>query len=332
MNDQVLTDDEKDALIDGVENGEVEVQTGNGLQYASVRDFDVTPRNRIVTDSFPKLQNLNRKLAGSISQSTSVLLNEKVEVESGPLASSTWAEFCELSTDVALIFEFKAMPLDGSAAIYVQSGVIRHLVEAFYGGSKENPPRHAIDGFTPGEMNVISLFCMDILKGIVATWQSLILLEPEKVGVHQSTDVVEVIESSAIVIHSEFTLHAGDERHDFHIVWPTSMLASLLPVLEGAKRERDAQEDARWEQVIRARVPEALVDVSSRVGNARMSLREVAALQAGDVIDIENPRIGTVFAKHVPVLEGRFGVHDGCYAIEATRWLADVEAAQTASG
>jgi len=332
MNEQVLTNDEKDALVDGVETGEVEVQTGNGMQYASVRDFDITPRNHIVTDSYPRLQNLNLKLARSIGKSTSILLNEKVEVEPGSLASSTWVEFCERSTDAALIFEFNAMPLNGSAVVYVESDAVRHLVEAFYGGSKENPPRHAIDGFTPGEMNVVSLFCQDILKDIVDTWRSLILLEPEKVAVHQSTDVVEIIENGAIVIDSDFTLIVGDDRHDFHVAWPTSMLASLLPVFAGAKRERDAQEDARWEQVIRARVPEALVDVSSRIGNARMSLREVAALQAGDVIDLENPRIGTVFAKDIPVLEGRFGVHDGCYAIETTRWLADVDAAHSVAG
>ena len=35
-----------------------------------------------------------------------------------------------------------------------------------------------------------------------------------------------------------------------------------------------------------------------------------------------DPRRTVVFAKDVPVLEGMFGVHDGQYAIEATRWLA----------
>lgn len=325
MNDPVLTDDEKEALVDGVENGEVEVQTGSGVQYASVKNFEVTARNRIVTDSFPRLQNMNRKLAEFVGKSASVFLNEKVETEPGTLATSTWAEFCEASTDVALMFEFTAMPLDGSAIVHIQSNAVRHIVETFYGGSKENPPRHQIDGFTPGEMNVISLFCNEILRGIVEIWHALIVLEPESVGVHQSTDVVEVIESSSVVIYSEFILHLGEEQHPFHLIWPTTMLASLLPVLEGAKRERDADEDRRWEQVLRARVPAALVDVSSRIGNARMSLREVAALQAGDIIDLENPRTGTVFAKQVPVLEGRFGVHDGCYAIEATRWLAPAE-------
>lgn len=329
MNDQVLTDEEKDALVEGVENGDVEVQTGNGPRYASVADFDISPRNRIVTNSYPRLQTLNRKLAGFVTKKASMLLNDKVEVSPGPVVTCTWGEFTETATESALIIECAATPLEGTAAIHVQSAAVRQIVETFYGGSKENPPRHPIEGFTRGEMNVIALFSAEVLKGIADTWQSLIAIDTKVDGVHQSTDVVELIESGANVISSEFSLHIGEVEHRFYVVWPVATLSSLLPVLEGAKRERDAAEDARWEQVIRARVPEAPVGVSSRIGHARMSLRDVAALQAGDIIDIENPRIGTVFAKDVAVLEGRFGIHDGCYAIEATRWLTDVASADS---
>ena len=227
-----------------------------------------------------------------------------------------------------MLFEFSALPLDGSAVIHIQASGVRHLVEAFYCGSKDNPPRHEIDGFTPGEINAMTLVCNEILGGIAETWRSLTSLEPEKVAVHASTDIVEVIDSNSVVIFSEFVLHHGEDQLPFHIAWPTQMLTPLLPVLEGAKHDRDAQKDLYWQQVIRARVPEAQVKVSSCVGSAIMNLRAVAALEPGDIIDIENPRKGTVFAKHVPVLEGRFGVHDGCYAIEATRWLADVNAAE----
>lgn len=328
MNDQVLTDEEKDALVEGVENGDVEVQTGDGPRYASVAEFEISPRNRIVTNSYPRLQSLNRKLAGFVTKAASILLNDKVEVYPGPVLTCTWGEFTETATESALIVECAATPLEGAAAIHVQSAAIRHIVETFYGGSKENPPRHEIDGFTRGEMNVIRLFSAEVLKGIADTWQSLIEMDAKVDGVHQSTDVVDVIESGATIICSEFSLHIGEDEHRFHVVWPLATLSSLLPVLEGAKRERDAAEDSRWEEVIRARVPEASVGVSSRIGHARMSLRDVAALQAGDIIDIENPRIGTVFAKDVAVLEGRFGVHDGCYAIEATRWLTDVAGAE----
>ena len=330
--DPVLTDDEREALLDGVESGEIEVQATDGPKYALVTDFEVTSRNRIVTNSYPRLQTINRKLAAYISKAGSLLLNKKVELVSGVLTGSTWGEFCEQSTAAALIFEFSSKPLEGTAVIYVQQNVVSHIVESFYGGSSENLPRHEAEIFTPGEMSVTSLFCEQIINGIAETWQGSIALETGRTGMHRSTDNVEIIESGAKVISAEFEIYFEGEQSCFHIVWPVSTLSSVLPILEGQKRDRDPVEDARWEQVIRSRLPDARVDISTYVGRARMSLRAVNELAAGDIIDIDNPRHGTVFADDVALLEGRFGVHDGCYAIETTRWLSsghDLEASQT---
>ncbi len=52
-----------------------------------------------------------------------------------------------------------------------------------------------------------------------------------------------------------------------------------------------------------------------------MTLGEVASLGPGDVMNISNPKKSTISASKVPILEGRFGVHDGRYAIETTNWL-----------
>jgi flagellar motor switch protein FliM len=98
-------------------------------------------------------------------------------------------------------------------------------------------------------------------------------------------------------------------------------VASLLPVFDGQKRDRDAAEDARWEHSLRSRVTDSIVRISSDVGQTRMTLRAVADLEPGDVINIGSPQKGTVFAQEVPILTGRFGVHEGHYAIEALNWL-----------
>ncbi len=322
MNDKVLTDDEKDALLEGVENGEVEVQSKDGRRYAGVENYVIAPRNRLVSNSYPRLQGISRNLAADCARAAAALLNDKVECEAGAVETSTWGEFLERCDEPALLFEFTARPLDGSAVMHVRAQVVRHLVENFFGGSRDNPPRHDIDGFTPGEHAVVALLCNEILTSVVEHWQSVIGLEAAQAGIHSTTDIIEVIDSGSTVITTELVLHVDGEALALHVAWPMTMLRPVLPVLEGAKRDRDAGQDAHWEQVLRARVPEALIGVSSCIGHARMTLREVAALAPGDIINFENPRIGTVFARNVPVLEGRFGVHDGCYAIEATRWLS----------
>lgn len=330
MTDQVLTDDEKDALLDGVESGEVEVQSIGGPKYAAVMPFEIKPRDRIVTNSFPRLQNINRKFAASISNTASQFLNDKVEVTVGELTYGTWGDFAEQSTEAAAIFEFSPKPLEGTAVVHIQATVVNLIVEKFYGGSNEHEPRDQSEGFTRGEMNVVTLFCEDMLASLNDAWQALIGLAPEKVDIHQSTDMVEIVDNGANVIATEFQFCIGEDQQLLHIVWPTATITPLMPIFEGHKADRDAVEDDRWEQVIRSRVPEANIEINSCVGNSQLSLRSIAKLEPGDIIDIENPRKGVVFADDVPVLEGRFGVHDGCYAIEATRWLSSDQATDAA--
>lgn len=323
MNDQILSDDEKNALLEGVERGDVEVHSSSGPRYATVEPFSIAPHNCIVSNSFPRLQKLNRNLAGSFGKSVSVLLNEKADVLAGPVDIGSWADFSARSASPAVLFEFSASPLSGSAVVFVASGLVRHIVETFFGGLRVKAGRPNSGDLTPGELSVTALFCEQLLGSIVSAWRGLAELKPARVGVHRNTDTVEVLESSAEIVSCRFDVRIGGEDFHFDLVWPTGMLAPLLPVLEGQKKNRNAAEDARWEQVLRSRVPDARVALTSCIGSARLTLRKVADLAAGDIIDLEQPRRGTVFAGPVPVLEGRFGVHEGRYAIEAGRWLGN---------
>ena len=219
------------------------------------------------------------------------------------------------------MIEFTPKPLQGSALISLNAELVEILVETFFGGVGNDPTKQDADFFTPGEINVANLFCRAAIGVIGEVWQPVAELEHELVGSHLSSGVMDSIDGGDTVIAAEFEIKVGEKQQAFQIVWPQSTIASLVPVFDGQKRERDVAEDARWEQSIRARVVESIVNISSSVGKTRMTLGAVAELEAGDVISISNPQKSTVFARHVPILEGRFGVHDGRHAIEAMQWL-----------
>lgn len=321
MSDKILTDDEKDALLDGVSTGEVEVQTFAGPQYAEVREFEVPERSRIATNSYPRLQRLNKRLASDASKLAEQFLNAEAEITAGDLDSCSYGEFCDRTPEFSLVVQFSATPLVGSGLIYVNAELVRQMVEAFYGGIGNEPMDHATDIFTRGEISVAALFCSYITKALAEVWRPVADTEHAQVATHLSTDLIDGFDNSDVVICAEFEIEFSSQRHTFRIVWPTSMLASLLPVFEGQKRERDPAQDALWERAIRSRVTDSVVGISSRVGHSELTLRAVAELAPGDIIDIDNPRKSTVFVKQVPILEGLFGVHEGRYAIEATDWL-----------
>ena len=321
MSDPVITDEEKGALLDGMSSGEVEVHSASGPTYAEVKPFDVGPRSRIVTNSYPRLQSLNRQFAGRADTVIENLLNCECGVTFKHVANGTFSEFGETNEGLSLLLEFDMKPLGGAALMNLSAQLVETLVETFYGGAGNDRAREGAEFFTPGEINVARLFGDAVMSVIAEVWQPMIDLQPEFDVGHLSSSVIDCIDGSDAIISTAFDLQIGDKEQSFQLVWPVTTVAPLVPVFDGQKRERDATEDARWEDALRGRVVDAVVNVASHVGRTQMALKDVAALAPGDVIMITNPQRGTVHAQRVPVLEGRFGVHDGRYAIETRRWL-----------
>jgi len=322
MTDKVLTDEEKAALLDGVATGEIEVQSNGGPVYAEVRPFEISARSRLTSNSFPRLQRLNQRVALRVSKLAEQLVSAETEITPNGVQMCPYAEFNERDSELSLLVEFSAKPLEGSGLIVMRADLVGHLVEAFYGGSENESTRQASEFFTRGEISVASLFGNHLMQTLADVWRPVMDTEHEEVTTHLNTDIIEGFDASDRVIWADFEISFLNQQQTFQVVWPVSMLAPVLPVFEGQKRERDPVQDALWERSLRARLSDSVVGISSRVGNSEMTLGAVAELAPGDVIDIDNPRISTLFVKQVPVLQGRFGVHDGKYAIEATNWLA----------
>lgn len=321
MSDPVITDEEKDALLDGVESGDVEVQADGETTYANVREFEFPPRSRIVSQSYPRLAILNQQVAIKAARNLEMLLNTSVTMQTTGIDTIAFSGLASEARNA--ILEFKLEPLEGSALIYLNARFMSRFVEAFFGGSSDNPPHEGAEGFTAGEMTVATIFAREFLAVLKEVWASLEDLQPEVTGVRQDTDIIEVLEPSDDVIVANFDIEFLDASQYFQLVLPIKVIEPLLAAFEGRKRDRDAAEDARWEASIRATVTDSIVNVSSTVGEASLTLRDIVNLKPGDVIDIEDPRNGLLHAADVAVLEGRFGVHDGCYAMETIRWLTD---------
>ena len=121
MSDPVLTDKEKGALLEGMSSGEVEVHSSKGSTYADVTEFEIGPRSRLKTNSYPRLQNLNRQFASRMSKQVELLLNVDSTVTFASAANTSYAVASENDGRLSLIVEFLPKPLPGSAFVTLSS-------------------------------------------------------------------------------------------------------------------------------------------------------------------------------------------------------------------
>ncbi|MGB5352016.1 MAG: FliM/FliN family flagellar motor switch protein [Woeseia sp.] len=331
----VLTDDEKSALLDGVASGKIEVQSSDGWQYASVAPFVISSRARLKSNSMPRLDSLNEQLAKQLAESCSNLLQAELEITARTTRCKPFGDFCEAWPSRSVAISFTASPLTGKALVVVDSVLIGPLVETFFGGNSPESIAHNQAAHSRGSLSIVQLFAVETLGILQTVWEPLKKLAPKREEMRVGLDLVDAISAGERVIISEFEVSLGakgEDRGSFCIVWPEASLAPLRAALAGNARERDPAEDARWEKILRRRLPEVVVGLSSTVGQVRMSLRDVMRLKEGDIIGIDAPRVATVNAQGIPLIEGRYGVQAGRNAIETVAWLEPQIAIQRVKG
>lgn len=321
MTEQVLTDDEKNALLDGVSSGAVQVQSSGGPQYASVRPFDLSPRSRIVANSYPRLQTVNQLFAERLAGHAEALLQHDLDVSPTGIDVRPWSKYSQQWVEPCVAVVFTAAPLTGHALIVLQADLVGHLVESFFGSEVGIGTATGGSSFTRGELSVSNLFCDVVLSAMRDAWQPLMQFTPARVNTEINLDRVDIARDSDPVIGSGFELSFADHHGVFHVLWPRDTVALLLPSFDGRKGDRDAAEDARWEKAIRTRLADAPMRITTCVGHARHALGNLVALSPGDVIPIESPRFATILAGALPIISGRFGVYEGRNAVEAAAWL-----------
>ncbi|MEM1174604.1 MAG: FliM/FliN family flagellar motor switch protein [Pseudomonadota bacterium] len=327
-NEPVLSDEEKEALLDGIESGEVEVHSTDGPRYAEVNEFVISPRAHIVTNGYPRLDLLNAQMATAMSKTVEKMLNAPVRVTPGSIEEIDYGELEERDSGAALVVDFKPAPLEGIALAYFGEGVVAQLVECFFGGCTDKPSTQNSGFFTTGERAVVQKFTQQLLACLTETWGKLTPIEPAQGSLYLNTDPIDGVDKSTKSLSCTFEMAINDIDQSFQLVWPLATIRTLIPALRDQQRDSDPVQDALWQTVISDKVTDSMVAVSSEVGRKQMLLREVAELEVGDVVDIEDPRNCTLFARDVAVLEGQFGVHNGHYAIEATRWLTETTKSQ----
>ena len=321
MTDPVLTEDEKNALLDGVQSGEIEVHSSLGPTLASVTPFEIGPRSRIVKDSFPRLQLLNQQVADRLKKRTEQLLQCEISVVPRGISLRSYGEFCEQLAGPSAVTIFKAAPLSGQALIVMEPGMVRHLVDTFFGGTGSESDSENTGNFTPGELSVSRLFANVILSTIKEVWASLYTISPDQVESEATIDVVDIVAESDAVLGTEFEVSTAAKDGVFRVLWPEEMIEPLLPAFDGQKIDRDIAEDNRWRASISRRVADSVVNLTANVGHSQMKLGSLVSLTPGDVLNIEDPQQAMLMAKHVPLMRGRFGVHRGQNAVEAIDWL-----------
>jgi len=314
----VLSQDEIDALLHGVDGGEVETESDEPLHDGVAREFDFQSQGRIVRGRLPTLEMINERFARKFRVSMFNMLRRHAEIAVGGVQMMKFAEYIHslyVPTSLNLI---KVRPLKGTALFVIDPKLVFIVVDNFFGG--EGRFYNKIEGreFTPTEQRVISRLLNLLFEDLQSAWSPVKPLTFEYQSSEVNPHLANIVSPTEVVVVSTFRVDLEGGGGDLHVTFPYSMLEPIHGLLDTGVQSGVSEIDSRWTASLRDEIFESRVEVKSNLIDREMTLQQIVDLKPGDIIPIDMPSTVVLEAEEIPLFRGTLGVSRGNAAIKIT--------------
>ena len=316
MSQDLLSQDEIDALLHGVDSGAVDTEPSPAPGEA--RTYDFASQDRIIRGRMPTLEMVNERFVRLWRIGLFNLIRRSADLSVRGIDLVKFGDYLHqlyVPTNLNLI-RFK--PLRGTGLIVFEPKLVFAVVDNFFGGDGRYPTRIEGREFTPTEMRVIQLMLKQTFADLAEAWAPVLDVECEYINSEINPHFANIVTPREYVVVSRFHVELEGGGGEIHVTLPYSMLEPIRELLDaGIQRDR-VDRDESWNTSLREQLMGAEVVVSSVLARRRIDLRQLTRLKVGDILPIELPEEVPVCIEDIPVFSGRFGTANGANVVKIT--------------
>jgi flagellar motor switch protein FliM len=299
----LLSQDEIDALLHGVSGGDVETETDEDIPEGEVRGYDFTSQDRIVRGRMPTLEMINERFARYFRISLFNMLRRAGEISVSGVQMLKFAEYVH-------------------SLFVLEPKLVFALVDNFFGGGGRFHTKIEGREFTPTELRVIQMVLDIAFKDLSQAWKPVMDVGFDYQGSEVNPHFANIVSPTEVVVVNTFRVELDGGGGDLHVTMPYSMVEPIRELLDAGVQSDRSDRDERWTRAIREEMKQARVHLRSTLVETTLSLREINNLRAGDVIPIDLPDMVTLEAEDTPVFCGKFGIYNGSRAIKILKKIS----------
>jgi flagellar motor switch protein FliM len=110
---------------------------------------------------------------------------------------------------------------------------------------------------------------------------------------------------------------------------PYSMLEPIRELLDAGVQSDKEDTDQRWSQALEDEIMDVSVDMTARLLEKEMRLRDMMGLKAGDIIPVDLPDSMLVFVEGLPTFRATLGQSNENLALKITERIERPEVQNT---
>ncbi|MBK1641875.1 flagellar motor switch protein FliM [Chromatium okenii] len=317
----ILSQDEIDALLHGVDDGEIDTSSNPFPSDGNARPFDFATQERIVRGRMPTLDMINERFARYLRIHLFNLLRRSSEVSVIGARITKFSEYIHglyVPTSLNMV---RVIPLHGTGLFVLDPKLVFSLVDNFFGGDGRYYSRIEGRDFTAMEMRVIKNLLDAAFEDMQKAWEPVMQLTFEFINSEVNPQFANIVSPTEIVVINDFHIELDGGGGNLHVTLPYSMIEPIREQLDTGLQSDRSGVDERWLRALQEEIPTAIVNVSSTLVETELSVEQLLDMRPGDIIPINLPETVVLYVEDIPLLRGKFGVSNGHNAIKVSEYI-----------
>jgi flagellar motor switch protein FliM len=325
MNQQILSQDEVDALLQGI-TGESQKLEQEDAPTEGIRDYDLASQERIVRGRMPTMEIINERFARNIRIGLFNLIRKSPEVSIGGIKVQKYSAFLR---EIVVPTNFNIVsvkPLRGSGLIVCDPSLVFAVIDSLFGGAGKFHTRIEGRDFSPTEQRIILRLVECISAEYKKAWTGVYPVELEYQRQEMQPQFANIATPSEIVVATSFTLEIGETTGTVHFCIPYSTLEPIRDVLYSTMQGDSAEPDRRWVKLLKQQIQSADVNLVAELAHAQATVEQLLSFKPGDFVELDLDPLIQAKVNGVPVFDCHYGTTNGRYALKIDRLLTGAQA------
>ncbi|MGE5329252.1 MAG: flagellar motor switch protein FliM [Deltaproteobacteria bacterium] len=284
----ILSQNEIDELLKALNTGEIDVhQMKTANEERKVKNHDFRKPNKFAKDHLRTLEIIHENYARLITNFLSGYLRALVQVEVISVEELSYYEFNNSISNPAVLGIVDFSPLSGSVILEIAPNIVFALIDRILGGKGSSMQK--VREYTEIELAIIERIITQLLNLMREPWENVTQIKPKLDKIETNAQFAQVISPNEMIALITLSCKIGEIEGMINICIPYPVLETVIPKLSTkfwfSMREKAATEESK--ESLERKIESTIVPIRVVLGNAELTVGEVAEIQIGDVIQLD---------------------------------------------
>jgi len=315
MADQILSQEEIDALLNAMGSGEVDIAEEKADIKSLAKPYDLTSQSIMLRDQFDALDEVYDKFVSLLINDLTSTFQRSIEVKIISKEVVKFGEFLKAFSNPTGFNIYSMEPMIGSALIAIEPNLVFSLIDCMFGG--DGKPLQKIREFTQIESRMLRRFSLNILQNLEKAWEAVYRIKIKLKKTETKPEFVNLVNPNDLLIIIVFSISGTEFTGNIHIATPYLMLEPIKDKLSSSYlREKDRSHS--FGSQLRYLLKATDVQLIAELGRTNFTIKDILTFDIDDVIRLGSGPQDTVVlsVQNVPKYYGMAGIVKGCRAVQ----------------